>query len=60
MSFRSKGVFSVNEFARNHFNGGGHTNAAGGRSDTPLKNTINQFLDLLPKYKSDLEKSYEI
>ncbi|MGB0789715.1 MAG: DHH family phosphoesterase, partial [Marinirhabdus sp.] len=28
MSLRSKGGFSVNTFARNHYNGGGHTNAA--------------------------------
>ena len=33
ISFRSIGDFSVNDFARNHFNGGGHTNAAGGRSE---------------------------
>ena len=33
ISFRSVGDFSVNDFARNHFNVGGHTNAAGGRSD---------------------------
>ena len=30
ISFRSKGDFSVNQFARDHFNGGGHINAAGG------------------------------
>jgi len=35
ISFRSVGEFSVNEFARTHFNGGGHVNAAGGRSDLP-------------------------
>ncbi len=60
MSFRSKGSFSVNEFARNHFNGGGHTNASGGRSEVSLKATITNFLEILPKYKSALEKSYEI
>lgn len=60
MSFRSKGSFSVNEFARNHFNGGGHTNAAGGRSEVSLKDTIDKFIEIIPKYKTDLEKSYEI
>ncbi len=54
ISFRSKGSFSVNEFARNHFNGGGHTNAAGGRSDEPLKETISKFIAILPRYKDAL------
>lgn len=58
MSLRSKGNFSVNNFARNHFNGGGHLNAAGGRSEVPLKDTVKQFLELLPKYKNELENSY--
>ncbi|MGZ3900273.1 MAG: DHH family phosphoesterase, partial [Bacteroidia bacterium] len=32
VSFRSKGTIDVNKFARAHFNGGGHINAAGGKS----------------------------
>ncbi|NQW37563.1 MAG: bifunctional oligoribonuclease/PAP phosphatase NrnA [Flavobacteriales bacterium] len=56
MSLRSKGDFSVNDFARNHFNGGGHINAAGGRSDVDLKATIKKFLSVLPQYKNDLNK----
>ena len=39
MSFRSKGDFDVNQFAREHFNGGGHINAAGGASHVSLENT---------------------
>jgi phosphoesterase RecJ-like protein len=54
MSFRSKGDFSVNEFARTHFNGGGHTNAAGGRSDLSVKETITHFISILPAYKNAL------
>ena len=60
ISFRSKGNFSVNEFSRNHFNGGGHTNAAGGRSESSLEETVSQFLELVPKYKLDLQQSYEV
>ena len=60
ISFRSKGSFSVNQFARNHFNGGGHDNAAGGRSEVDLKETITNFTALLPQYKEQLEKSYEV
>jgi len=54
MSLRSKGVFSVNEFARKHFNGGGHNNAAGGRSEASMAATITKFKHLLPTYKNEL------
>ncbi len=54
MSFRSFGDFSVNEFARNHFNGGGHKNAAGGRSDDTLEATVARFVALLPQYQAQL------
>ncbi len=54
ISFRSVGDFSVNEFARNHFNGGGHTNAAGGRSDTDMKTTTQRFESILKEYKKQL------
>ncbi|WP_396597031.1 bifunctional oligoribonuclease/PAP phosphatase NrnA [Dokdonia sp. R86516] len=54
MSLRSKGDFSVNEFARAHYNGGGHTNAAGGRSEVALAETIENFKQLLPSYKDQL------
>ena len=59
ISFRSKGSFSVNQFARNHFNGGGHDNAAGGKSDLNMAETITKFTSLLSNYKSDLLSSYE-
>ena len=55
MSFRSKGNFSVNEFARAHFEGGGHNNAAGGKSDESLAVTIEKFISLLPGYKNELQ-----
>lgn len=54
ISFRSKGSFSVNEFARNHYHGGGHTNAAGGKSDTTLSETVSEFISILPHYKNAL------
>ncbi len=59
MSFRSKGTFSVNEFARKHFNGGGHANAAGGRSEVSLEETINKFIKILPEFKTEIDNSYE-
>lgn len=42
-SFRSKGNFDVNTFARKYFNGGGHFNASGGRSPASLAATVQQF-----------------
>ncbi len=54
ISFRSVGDFSVNEFAREHFNGGGHTNAAGGRSEVSMDETISKFNEILKTYKSKL------
>jgi phosphoesterase RecJ-like protein len=54
ISFRSVGAFSVNEFARKNFSGGGHHNAAGGISHDPLDVTVQHFLDLLPDYQTQL------
>lgn len=54
LSFRSLGEFSVNEFARKHFSGGGHRNAAGGQSTTTLQETLKKFLSLLDEYKDQL------
>jgi len=59
ISFRSKGNFSVNQFSRNHFEGGGHDNAAGGKSNISLAETVTKFTALVETYKSELENSYE-
>ena len=58
ISFRSKGDFSVNQFSRNHFNGGGHDNAAGGKFDGDIETTIKYFKSLLPTYTNELNASY--
>lgn len=42
-SFRSKGTFDCNSFARKYFSGGGHFNAAGGRDADTLQETIRKF-----------------
>lgn len=57
ISFRSSGAFDVNTFARDHFSGGGHVNAAGGRSELNLKETIDKFIGVLPEYIKALNKS---
>jgi bifunctional oligoribonuclease and PAP phosphatase NrnA len=57
ISFRSKGDFDVNEFSRKHFEGGGHKNAAGGKSKLTLEKTLNKFEEILLQYKKDLKIS---
>lgn len=47
ISFRSQGDFDVNQFARTHFSGGGHINAAGGKSELSLEETIKKFENLV-------------
>ena len=43
ISFRSKDDVDVNQFSRNHFNGGGHINAAGGKYMKSMEETIRDF-----------------
>lgn len=54
-SFRSKGGFDVNSFARKYFNGGGHFNAAGGRSPDSLETTVQKFLEAMKENASALK-----
>lgn len=51
ISFRSQGDFDVNLFARAHFNGGGHRNAAGGKSELSMEETVLKFKKLVSKLK---------
>jgi phosphoesterase RecJ-like protein len=53
-SFRSKGLFDVNIFARNHFEGGGHANAAGGKSSKSIEETASDFAEVIKMYKNQL------
>jgi len=57
-SFRSKGNFDVNTFARKYFNGGGHFNAAGGFSKEPLEVVVSQFKKAMEENKDQLS-SYQ-
>lgn len=43
ISFRSKDDVDVNQFSRKYFNGGGHINAAGGKSLESLMDTLETF-----------------
>jgi len=57
ISLRSKGSFSVNDFARKYFDGGGHANAAGGRSHKELGETVRHFISILPSHKIELNNA---
>ncbi len=54
-SFRSKGDFDCNTFARNYFNGGGHFNAAGGHSSDSLEKTVQQFMKVMKENAEQLQ-----
>lgn len=54
-SFRSKGAFDVNSFARKHFNGGGHVNAAGGGSYDSLEANLQRFKEVIKEYQNQLQ-----
>lgn len=47
LSLRSRSVFNVNLFARTYFDGGGHFNAAGGKSKTTMHETIQKLENLI-------------
>eukprot|EP01029_Cantina_marsupialis_P008481 TRINITY_DN2011_c0_g1_i1.p2 TRINITY_DN2011_c0_g1~~TRINITY_DN2011_c0_g1_i1.p2 ORF type:complete len:345 (-),score=52.75 TRINITY_DN2011_c0_g1_i1:966-2000(-) len=56
ISFRSKGNVPINMVARNHFNGGGHMNAAGGRTNKALNVAIDRFKEVLPDFYKSLQE----
>lgn len=47
ISFRSKDDVDVNQFSRKYFGGGGHINAAGGKSDLSLEDTVTRFKEIV-------------
>ncbi|MCR4560299.1 MAG: bifunctional oligoribonuclease/PAP phosphatase NrnA [Bacteroidales bacterium] len=55
-SFRSKGGFKVNTIAEKYFNGGGHDNAAGGKSYKSLEEVVSRFVSLMPKVTKELQE----
>ncbi len=54
-SFRSKGEFDTNTFARTYFNGGGHYNASGGKSSDSLEKTVQKFKQSIKENASLLQ-----
>lgn len=50
VSSRSKGNFPVNKICEDHFNGGGHKNAAGGEFFGSMDDAIARFEQVIPGY----------
>ncbi len=59
MSLRSQGSLDISNIARTYFNGGGHRNASGGKSDESLEKTIETFKEVLDKHKKEINLCYK-
>lgn len=59
ISLRSRGSFPVNEFAKKYYNGGGHTNAAGGKSFKSFDETIAEFEKLVAEIDDERLLNYK-
>lgn len=59
LSLRSSGNIPVNLWAQEYFDGGGHTNAAGGTSHLSLEETVTKFEDLVRSKQSILSPIHE-
>lgn len=59
LSLRSRSSFPVNSFASLYFSGGGHINAAGGKSPVSLAETLEYFESLLPLHAGQLQDAYQ-
>ncbi|NOZ46484.1 MAG: bifunctional oligoribonuclease/PAP phosphatase NrnA [Chlorobi bacterium] len=58
LSFRSQGNFPANEIAANYFEGGGHLNAAGGKTKLSLEEAIAKLEELFKQYKDNLQNAF--
>jgi phosphoesterase RecJ-like protein len=53
VSLRSHGKVDVNTFARRYFNGGGHHNAACGKSFMSMEDTIAHYIKAVEEYHNE-------
>jgi phosphoesterase RecJ-like protein len=59
LSFRSVGDFDVNAFARRYFEGGGHKNASGGKSEKNLNQALEDVKAAVEENKELLASAYQ-
>ena len=53
VSLRSRGKIDVNLFAQRYFSGGGHKNAAGGKSFVSMDETLAYFEKCVKEYANE-------
>jgi phosphoesterase RecJ-like protein len=53
VSLRSRGNIDVNLFAQRYFNGGGHKNAAGGKSFMSMEDTLKHYEKCIKEYAAE-------
>ena len=53
VSLRSRGGVDVNLFARKYFDGGGHKNAAGGKSFVSMQETIDHYVRSVKEFAAE-------
>ena len=53
ISMRSRGNVDVNLFARKYFNGGGHKNAAGGKSFDSMEVTLRRYEEAVEEFAAE-------
>ena len=53
VSLRSRGDIDVNVFAQRYFNGGGHKNAAGGKSFVSMEETLKHYEESVKAYAKE-------
>ncbi|MGC8823388.1 MAG: DHH family phosphoesterase [Bacteroidales bacterium] len=58
ISCRSKGEFPVNKLCAQHFEGGGHKNAAGGEIRLPMQEAIDHFEKIMEGYRDEIHRLY--
>lgn len=56
-SFRSKGAFCVNNFAKKYFDGGGHTNASAGKIKKSFSDAIQYFESCILEHKNQINNT---
>ena len=59
ISFRSTGSIPVNDLARNHFGGGGHLNASGGKHVGKMSDAISKFVTILPNFVEENKANFD-
>lgn len=58
ISCRSKGEFPVNKLCADHFEGGGHKNAAGGEIRLSMQQAMAEFEKIMEGYRDEIHRLY--